>query len=209
MGLEMFEELFMSMFSYMDTPTLIASIVLSVLSAFFGFKYLKLLLVINAFASGYTFGSSTLGLGLKDLIPGFDLSIVVGILCAIIFALIAVKLYKYLVYFLGGYFGFVIGVIISSLTIGLEGVGALICFILSIAFAILFAKLFYGKLFKPFYIISSSFNGMSNAAIYTAFLVSHDFETMILATLIGIPLGIIAMICQFRSCRDLTTEDVL
>ena len=98
MDMEMLEEVLFASVAWMDTPTLIASIILCLFSAFFSFRFLKLALVISAFYAGYTFGAETVGLGLKDLVPGFDISIIIGILCAIVFALIAVKIYKYFIY---------------------------------------------------------------------------------------------------------------
>ena len=209
MGMEMFEELFFTAFGWLDTPTLIVSIILCLFSAFFSFKFLKLSLVISAFSAGYTFGAETIGLGLKDLVPGFDISIIVGLLCAIVFALIAVKIYKYFIYFFGGYIGFAIGLIATILIFGFEGAGLIVGLVLSVALAIFFAKLFYGKFFKPFYIVCASFSGMINAAIYTALIFSKELEAMLLAMLVGLVLGFIAMICQFRICKDITIEDVL
>ena len=209
MGMEMFEELFFMAFGWLDTPTLIVSIILCLFSAFFSFRFLKLSLVISAICAGYTFGAETIGLGLKDIVPGFDVSIIVGILCAIIFSLIAVKIYKYFIYFFGGYFGFVIGLIATVLIFGFEGAGLIVGLVLSVVLAIFFAKLFYGKIFKPFYIVCASFGGMVNAAIYTALIFSKTFEAMLIAMLVGLALGFIAMICQFRICKGINTEDIL
>ena len=209
MDMEMFEELFFRAFGYLDTPTLIISIVLSLFTAFFSFKFLKLTLIINAAYFGYGFGTVTLGLGLKELVSGFDLSILLGILCAIVFSLIAVKIYKYFIYFFGGYIGFVIGLILTILFFGLEGAGLFIGLALAIVLTVVFAKFFYGKLFKPFYIISTSFSGMLSVAVYAALLISKDLETMAVATLVGFVLGIPATICQFKICKDITIDDVL
>lgn len=209
MDMEMLEEVLFASVAWMDTPTLIASIILCLFSAFFSFRFLKLALVISAFYAGYTFGAETVGLGLKDLVPGFDISIIIGILCAIVFALIAVKIYKYFIYFFGGYIGFVIGLIATMLIFGFEGPGLIVGLVLSVVLAIFFAKLFYGKLFKPFYIACASFGGMVNAAIYTALIFSKDLEAMLLAMLVGFALGLPAMICQFRICKDVNTDDVL
>ena len=209
MGIEMIEELLLASVAWMDTPTLIVAAVVCMFSAFLGFKFLKLTLAISAFSVGYTFGAETLGLGLKDLVVGFDVSIVVGILCAIVFALIAVKIYKCFIYFFGGYFGFVIGLVATLLIFGLEGAGVIIGLVLSVVLAFLFAKLFYGKLFKPFYIFCTAFGGMINASIYTALIISEELEAMLIAMLVGVVLGLVAMICQFRICKDISTEDVL
>lgn len=210
--MEMFEQLLSAASLNYNVPYLIATLVMGLLSALLGFRLLKLMIILSAFSYGYTLGANTLGIGLKELVAGFDISIVLGILVGIVFALITLKIYKCIIYFIGGYlgviFGFIIPVIIFDLVFNLSGVGIIVGIILAIVLAVPSAKIFYRKLFKPFYILSASFSGMMNVGMCAAMLFTTDTASILMAMGIGFILGIPAAIYQFKANRDRTVEDI-
>ena len=191
--------------------TLIGAIIGCLFDALFGFRFIKLMIVLSALSSGYTFGTEELGIGVADIIPGFDISIVIGILCAVIFALLSLKFYKILVYILGGCLGVIFAIIIPSIIFsaaGLDAVGAIVGIVLAIIVAVPSAKLFYGKIFKPYYILCTSFGGMMGAAMCAVMIFTFDPSAIVAAMLVGLILGIPAAIYQFKTNSGRTIDDI-
>jgi len=204
------EQLFETYSTDILVPTFIGLIIGFAFIAFFGYRFLKLEIILSAIFTGYDFGSRTLGLAVGDAVSGVDLGIILGIACAVIFALLSLKIYKWYIYFIGGLFGAVfcfalcesVGMAMESAT-----VGTVVGIILAILVFVPAAKLFY-KIFKPFYIILTSVVGMMFSALYVAILVFGINESALSASLlIGLVLAIPAMICQFMINRGRKFDD--
>ena len=212
MGLETtgLEQLFETYSMDILIPTFIGLIIGFAFIAFFGYRFLKIEIILSAIFTGYDFGSRTLGLAVGDAVSGVDLGIILGIACAVVFALLSIKIYKWYIYFIGGLFGaifvFAIGVSVGA-ALGSETVGLIVGIILAVLIFVPAAKLFY-KIFKPFYIILTSVVGMVFSAIYVALLVfGIDESALSAAMLIGLALSIPAMIFQFRINRGRSFDD--
>ena len=89
----------------------------------------------------------------------------------------------------------------------LSAVGLIVGIILAIVLVVPAAKLFYNKLYKPLYILTSSIGGMMAAAMCLAMIFTFDIALIGLAMLIGFVLGILAAIYQFKLNRDVTLAD--
>ena len=173
----------------------------SLFLAFFGFRFLKLEIVLSAVVAGYEFGADKLGLAIGDAGLGFNLPVILGIACALIFGLLSFKFYKLYIYLIGGLFGAMLGVIPYAL-IENAVIRIIVSVICAIIFAIIVAKLVY-KFFKPIYIFSSSFAGSIMAATYLSLLIFGANESMIGGFIIGgFVLTVVAMIFQFRLNKD-------
>ena len=186
-------------------PSLIAVIIGCLLAAFFSFRFFKLSIVLSGAVVGYSFGSVNLGMLIGDRITAFNAPLVLGIICAVVFAILTPKFYKLCIYLLGGILGFVVG---ESLSIGVlsafgyEIAGSLVGIVAGIALAIVGAKLLY-RFFKPYLIVVSSFVGSVFAAIFTSYLLFGDNEIFIaIFALLGIALGVVSMRAQFKMNED-------
>lgn len=174
----------------------------SLFLAFFGFRFLKLEIVLSAVVAGYEFGADKLGLAIGDAGLGFNLPVILGIACALIFGLLSFKFYKLYIYLVGGAIGAALGFVIPFALIENVVISIIVGVILAIVLAILGAKLFY-KFFKPIYIFSSSFAGSIMAATYLSLLIFGANESMLGGFIIGgFVLTVVAMIFQFRLNKD-------
>ena len=195
---------YMTMFPGLEVePFLIGAIIGALISAFFGFRLFKLSLIFSFATTGYALGYSLFGLvfgeGVEGL--GFDGGIVVGLACAIILALLAVKLYKALVYSVGGMFGVLIGFVIPYFILeafNQQIIGIVLGLVCAAVLAILFAKGFM-KLMKPIIIIETALYGMAIACEAVAMLLTSDETVIGLASIAGLVLGIFAAKYQFKA----------
>lgn len=209
--INMIEQMYSSIPEEILIPALVVTILGCLFDALLGFRFLKLIIVLSAFSFGYNFGSVELALLLGD-VGGFGetLALILGLVCAILFALVSLKVYKALVYFAGGAIGFILGLIVPLVVFrmfDLATVGAIVGVILAIVLTVPSAKLFFNKLYKPFYIIFSSLGGMMGAAMCFAMIFTFDIYVLALSMLVGMLLGIPAAICQFKLNKDVTLAD--
>lgn len=172
--------------------------------AFFGFRFIKIEIILSAAVTGYDLGSGVLATAIGDKIQGFDAGIVLGIACAVVFGLIAIGLYKFYIRFIGGMLGAVIGYMLSVAILS-SLVNEIVSYIVGIVFAIVFAiivsKLFF-KAFKAIFIISSSVVGMTLASACISLIAFSENEVALgAAMLVGLVLSIPAAIAQFRMNR--------
>lgn len=198
----------------LSTPTAvtvfyIATLLLGLLTAFFGYRILRFSLVLDGVTIGFVVGVGVFGVMLGEM--GNTVGLILGIACAVLFGLIAVKACKAFIYFIGAFFGGFIGFfipwsILSSL--GLDPVGIVVGIVLGILFAILLAKGFY-KMFKPLYIISTAFSGASviflsilnlvvDVDTYNANLFAFALAEIVLTILIAV----FAAKAQFKMTED-------
>ena len=183
-------------------PTAIGSIIGFLLLAFFSFRFFKLSIVLIGAFLGFSFGSADLGMLVSDRIDSFDPSLVLGITCALVFAILAPKFYKLCIYLLGGIIGGAIGYMLTlNVLVALGSSVRIIIIPISLILAFFGAKLLY-RFFKPYLIISSSIIGSICAATLTATLIFGENEIVTgIFAILGLILSIVAMIAQFRMNR--------
>lgn len=209
--INMIEQMYSSIPEEILIPALVVTILGCLFDALLGFRFLKLIIVFSALSFGYNFGSVELAMYIGDVGDiGETLGLILGIVCAVLFALVSLKVYKALVYFAGGAIGVMLGLAVPLAVFGmfdLAAVGAIVGIILAIVLAVPAAKLFFNKLYKPFYIIFSSLGGMMGAAMCAVMIFTFDIYVLALSMLVGMLLGIPAAILQFKLNRDVTLAD--
>ena len=183
-------------------PTAIGCIIGFLLLAFFSFRFFKLSIVLIGAFLGFSFGSADLGMLVSDRIDSFDPSLVLGITCALVFAILAPKFYKLCIYLLGGIIGGAIGYMLTlNVLVALGSSVRIIIIPISLIFAFFGAKLVY-RFFKPYLIISSSIIGSIYAATLTATLIFGENEIVTgIFAILGLIFSIVAMVAQFRMNR--------
>ena len=179
---------------------LIVAIALYLLFAFLGFKLFKVELVITGAVLGYVLGWE-LSIYIGDAIPGVNVEMILAIACAILLALLAVKIYRALIYLCGALLGASIGYVIPCcifIELKLGVVGVIVGAIFAVVLAIIGAKLFM-KFFKGYYIVASSIIGMVCAFDCLALLIlplgSPAADYMLI---LGLALSAVAMKVQFK-----------
>ncbi|MBQ7344309.1 MAG: hypothetical protein IJW53_06085 [Clostridia bacterium] len=192
-----------------DLGYAIGMILGSLFLAFLSFRFYKPLIVLEMAFMGYALGAESLGALVSEETFGFSVAPIFGIAVAIILAIFSFKIYKGLIYFLGGMLGFLIGMLIPSLifeAFGLDWVGLLVGLIVGILLARPGAKLMM-KIMKPLYIFSSSVGGMTTVFYYLGMLiVGEESGLMLIFSLAGLALGIYAMTVQFKMNKDRAFE---
>lgn len=188
-------------------PTIIGMICGAIFSAFFTVRFFKLTVTLSAICSGFEFGYTLFVLIAGENIEGipFDLGLLVGLAFAIIFGILALRVYKVLVYACGGIYGALLGFAIPCLiltSLGYALIGMLVGLVLAIVLAIVGAKLLF-KCFKPLLIFFSSVYGMGLALGCVSILVfgANDIAFAI-AYLLGFIPAIFAMKVQSRLNED-------
>ena len=159
---------YMALFPELDAKAfLIGAMIGALASALFGFRLFKLSVVVTFGAFGYVLGTSVFGLMFGDGIEGLNSysGLIVGIACAVILALISIKIYKALIYFVGAAFGILLGFVIPYFLLTAfeqELAGIIAGVVVAIALAILCAKGFM-RIMKPLIIIETALGGMALA----------------------------------------------
>lgn len=187
-------------------PFIIGMIVGLAIVAFFGFKLLRIELVIAGAIIGYSIGSTTLVALVGDSITGVNIALILGIVCAVIGVLLSAKVYRLMIFVYGGLIGYVVGTVLfpgmvagfTSLPVSAETLVT----VMSVVVGIIFAFVIY-RLFKPLYIISTSIFGMLCVGTLTLALISGGNETASgIGAIVGLVIGVFAMIHQFKANRD-------
>lgn len=183
-------------------PFAIAFILGCLLAAFFSFRFFKLSIVLSGALLGFSFGTDDLGMIVSDRIDGVNTSLILGIACALVFAILAPKFYKLCIYLLGGITGGAIGYLLTlNILVALGSSVRIITIPIALIFAFFGAKLVY-RFFKPYLIISSSLVGSLCAATVLSILIFGDNEVMTgVFAIIGLLFSIVAMRAQFRMNR--------
>lgn len=194
-------------------PFLIGIVIGALISAHFGFRLFKLSIVVSFATAGYAVGYSVFGLMFADGIEGlnFDVGFVVGIALALILALVSVKIYKALIYIVGGAFGVLLGFVIPYfllLAFDQELAGLIVGAVVAIVLAVLCAKGFM-KIMKPLVIIETSLGGMALAFEGAAMLLDLGDAVVAVASVIGLVFGLFAAKYQFsiNQGRELFGKD--
>ena len=197
-----FNELLATLPAELHVPYLIGVVIGALISAFFGFRLFKLSVVLSFASFGFLLGNSVLGTALGDGVEGANVALILGIALAVVFGLIALKIYKAMIYFAGGMFGAVFGFIIPAMifyAFELEIVGLIVGLVLAVVFAILCAKGFM-KIMKPLVIIDTAIGGMMLAfeALATIILGANVLGFIGIVYLVGLIAGIFAAKTQFK-----------
>ena len=179
---------------------LIGTLIGYLLVAFLGFKLLKVELVLGGATTGYILGW-VLSIYIGDAIPGVNVGMILAIACAIVLALLAVKIYRALIYLCGAMLGAGIGYAIPYyilLELGQDVVGIIVGAILAVPLAIIGAKLFM-KFFKGYFIVATSIVGMVCALDSLAMLILPlDSPAVEYMLILGLALSAVAMKVQFK-----------
>ena len=195
---------YMTLFPDMNmTAFLIGAIVGSLISAFFGFRLFKLSVVVSFGSLGFVLGCVLFSIAFPEGVEGisFDIGLIVGIALAIIFGLVALKIYKGMIYLAGGMLGALLGFVIVFYifdALGLTVVGIVLGLAVAVLLAILFAKGFM-KLMKVMVIIETSLVGMSVAFEAAATLLVANESVILVASFVGFLVGIPAAVYQFKA----------
>jgi len=182
--------------------TLVSAAILLIINAFFGYKIFKFAIIVES-AIGLGFIAYTfIGPWMFQNPPdGVDLSAILGIVFAIIGALLAKFFIKIMLFVNGAGLGFAIGLISSYLLsasnefFAKEWVpyvfGAIAALILGVLF------IFF---FKPVYIIVSSVFGLAAAGFIISYLICPEIYVIfsVIMTAIGLVFGIVAAVYQFK-----------
>ena len=129
------------------------------------------------------------------------ISIVLGIACAVIGGLVAVKLFKALIYFLGGMLGACLGFLLPYAileALGQETIGIIVGIVVAIVFAVIGAKLMF-RFYKAIVIIDTAFTGASGMLSALAMLIAPGSDGIYTAVVIGtLILGVLFSRFQFK-----------
>ena len=188
-------------------PTLV---LVGLFIALLSFRFFKIEVTLSALYCGYQFGAFTLGAAIGDSGAGFGASIILGVACAIIFGLLALKFYKALIFITGGLLG---GILVFSIAegvmslIGIAETMPIVGAVCALALFVPFAKLFV-KAFKPFYIILSSWVGCIILTVSVGILFGVSSETVLgVLTVLSIVLAVFASRIQFKINRGRAAFD--
>lgn len=191
------------------TPVWIVLSVVFLLVAFFGFRFFKFGIAVVAASMGYNFGSATLGMLIADSVTAFNAPMVIGLICAVLFAVLAPIFCKASIYTIGGIVGFSVGTsIVENIfsAIDLEKLGGVIGVLVGLVLVVPFAKLIYG-IFKPYLITVTSFMGCIFAAYCVLFAICGSnsdrmVSLMPIFMIVGLILAVVAMVIQFLMNRE-------
>ena len=195
---------YMTLFPDMNmTAFLIGAIVGALISAFFGFRLFKLSVVVSFGSLGFVLGCGLFSLAFPEGVEGisFDIGLIVGLALAVILGILAIKIYKGLVYFVGGMLGALLGFVIIFFVfdaLELHLVGILLGIAVAVLLAILFAKGFM-KLMKVIVIIETALGGMALAFEAAATLIVANESVILVASFVGMLVGIFAAVYQFKA----------
>ena len=182
-------------------PTLIGYIIGSLLIAFFGFRLFKLSVVLTTALAGFALGFGVFGTALGDMPNVEIISIVLGIACAIVGGLVAIKLFKAMIYFLGGMLGACLGFLLPYAileALGQEIIGIIVGIVVAIVFAVIGAKLMF-RFYKAIVIIDTAFTGASGMLSALAMLIAPGSDGIYTAVVIGtLILGVLFSRFQFK-----------
>lgn len=194
-------------------PALLGTIIVLILIAFCSYRFLRLELSVSGAIGlgfvGYTYAPLLLA-QIQGLPEGIDYSALVGAVCAILGWILAWLLHKIAIFAVGAGAGFSLGTIVFGFIyaafpdvefLGTPAFYYIVSIICAIAVGIIFVYLF-----KPIYIILTSFGGMICAGFLLSFSIfgmAALSGTYLYATLAaGAVLGLIATIVQFSKSSE-------
>lgn len=192
--------------------TIIAVLILFAL-AFFSYKLFKtsveLAGAISLGALGYYFSIFVIfGSNGENISNGIDIAAIIGVSCAILGGIIAHSVYKLAIFSSGAAIGYMLGGVvlaeISSMFENLEAItNPAIVATISTVLAMVLGCLFLVA-FKPLYIITTSIVGAVGSVylLVSSVFVNDTNGRNIAALVVGILIGIIAIIYQYKNDDD-------
>lgn len=195
---------YMALFPDMDmTGFLIGAIVGALISAFFGFRLFKFSVVVSFASFGFWLGYMPFSVAFPEGVEGvnFDIGLIVGLALAVILGILALKIYKGMIYLVGGMLGALLGFVIVFFVfdaLELTIVGIVLGIAVAVLLAILFAKGFM-KLMKVVVILETAMGGMALAFEAAATLLVANESVILAASFVGFLVGIPAAVYQFKA----------
>lgn len=197
-------------------PATIIAVLILVALAFFSYflfkKSVELAGAISLGVFGYYFSIYIVfGANGGNIINGVDVASIIGFACAILGAIIAHSVYKLAIFSSGAAIGYMLGSVIlaeiSRLSDNLYAVTnpaivATISTVLSMVLGCLFLMAF-----KPLYIGTTSVGGMVAASylLISSVFVDQTIGRDITALVVGVLLGVVAIIYQYKNDDDYYT----
>lgn len=180
--------------------------------ALFGFKLLRISVVLMGAVTGYYVGAYQLPLFIGDAIKWDSQPIVLGSVCALTLAIMAVKLCKTVIFISSFFSAYTAGILLAvKLLNNLNGVSAfknILTYVIAISYSIIVAYLIC-KFFKHIYIAYCSIGGMIGF-IFSLMIPLEAVKSGIILDIsallfgIGLLLGILAAIRQFKRCSHIS-----
>ena len=207
-GAEGLEELLATVSGF-EFPIMLITVICLTFFAYYGYNlFRKALFVVGAVifgAAGSLYLSPIILTTLGEAAPqNVNVSVVTGIICAVLGAVLIRFLYKFALFICGTLFGYTAGCLILAPLLaqvtkvewfltqtGMVVIGAALAIILGIVCV---------TLFKPVFIISSAIPGMiySGATLGASIFVSSDEVAVTVCSVIGLLVGMHAAYYQFK-----------
>ena len=211
-GAEGLEEL-LSTVSGFEFPIMLITVICLTFFAYYGYRlFRRALFVVGAVifgAAGSIYISPIIVTTLGESAPtNVNISIITGIICAVLGAVLIRFLYKFALFICGTLFGYTAGCLFLSPLLaqatkvewfltqtGMVVIGAALALILGIVCV---------TLFKPVFIISSAIPGMvySGITLGSSIFVVADETVTTMCAIIGLLVGIHASYYQFKHSED-------
>lgn len=181
--------------------TLISAVILLIINAFYGYKIIKFTIIAeSSIGLGFVGNSLLAPLIFQNPPERVNLAAIMGIVFAIAGALLAIFLFKLMLFINGAGIGAILGAF-GCYLLSPDGVStktwviAVICSVGAIVLGVLFIFLF-----KPVYIIVTSVLGLSLAGFIISYVICPDVYVIfsVIMTAIGFIAGIAASVFQFR-----------
>jgi len=204
------EELYAQMLA--SFPILLSVALALILVALYSYRIFRLELsvggAIGCGTAGYLFLAPFILEKIPNLPEGIDFAAIIAIVCAILGWVLIYALHKISLFLCGAGVGFYIGMILAAYLAAALPDAAIfqnnivfwvICGICALALGIIFVFLF-----KPLYIILTSFGGMIGAAMLMAIAIFGQPDSIVLYVTLGVGavLGIIGTVVQFKKAND-------
>ena len=180
---------------YITFPIVLILAVVAGVLAFYGYTLFKKFLPLFGAVAFGIIGASIVAPLIPVTLPIVNLNAIVGIVLAVIGALLMIYAYKLAIFVIGAGIGFVVGYVVLAPMLSLSGVVALIVSgVLALIVAILSLRLF-----KPIFILVTSVVSLIAVGALGAFVVFAEPSIIFVAVLavVGLIVGIFAAKKQF------------
>ncbi len=167
-----------------------------ILLAFLAFKLLRIELLAAGAGVGYYLGSTLLAPALADTLKlNIDLALILGIVCAVIGGLICLFARKFAILVGAGVGAYLL--LKAVLPTYLGSMNATLQIVICVVAAIVCAFIIRA-LFKLLFVIVTSFGCMTIATTTLFYAITGGYNLHLVAAIVGLVLGLIAMISQFK-----------
>lgn len=198
--------------SFTFLPALVV-IIACIALAFYGTRLFKACITLvgtvffgeigNTVVAGLIFNA----LGDAALEIPFNIAAVIGFVFAAIGFLLSYKLYKFAIFLFGGAIGYTIGTTVAGIIAvnnpDVEFLTSEMFFIIAPVVCAALVGIITLFVFKFLYIFATSFTGMCTASMAACLTVYPDTVGLILFSVLGVVLSIVAMVYQFKNSEDM------